>query len=62
MAEYNAPQNMQDDELSVDELDEVAGGVGDTVIINSVPGCGGDYNGNCPKSGTGTIGAAPADA
>ncbi len=32
------------DELSVDELDEVAGGLGDTIIINSRAGCGGDLN------------------
>lgn len=42
MAENNAPQNQQDDDLSVDELDQVAGG--QTIIINGSPGCGGDLN------------------
>ena len=44
MAENNAPQNMQDDELSVEELDEVAGGEG----TNNCP-C--TIN-NCPPSDT----------
>jgi hypothetical protein len=41
MAENNAPQNMQDDELSVEELDAVAGGEGDVNNgCNFVAGCG----------------------
>lgn len=44
MAENNAPQNLQDDdELSVEELEEAAGGIG------SNSGC----NGNCPCSSVG---------
>jgi hypothetical protein len=57
MAENNAPQNMQDDDLSVEELESVSGGTGslgseldrDADITNNgcptngncVPGCGG---------------------
>ncbi|MET0399637.1 MAG: hypothetical protein ABW277_22800 [Longimicrobiaceae bacterium] len=41
MAEDNAFQNQQDEELSVEELDEVAGGMGDTNNgCNFVAGCG----------------------
>jgi hypothetical protein len=50
MDENLTPQNQQDDELSVEELDDVAGGTGEaskTIIINGVPGCGGDYNDGC---------------
>ncbi|MEW5929401.1 MAG: hypothetical protein AB1941_18260 [Gemmatimonadota bacterium] len=41
MTEDNAPQNQQDEEISVEELDEVAGGAGDTNNgCNFVAGCG----------------------
>lgn len=47
MAENNIPQNRQDDELSVEELEQAAGGDGDT---NS--GCPVTNNTNCPCSDT----------
>ncbi|HEX2225085.1 MAG TPA: hypothetical protein VHN15_12860 [Thermoanaerobaculia bacterium] len=55
MAEKSRPQNRQD-ELSADELDEVAGGQ-DTIIVNGSVGCGGDVN-TAAGCGTTTPGAA----
>jgi hypothetical protein len=52
MAEDNAYQNQQDEELSVEELDEVAGGLGDTNNgCNFVAGCGASR----PDTGSGPV-------
>lgn len=57
MDEQDPVANFADEELSVEELDEVAGG--DTINGNCVSGCGGSVN---TAAGCGTkIGATPGD-